>query len=499
MEPNTSATNILPGPISLIKQSINLYKNNYKFLLSLALLPLIIGLIQNIISQFLLGMGYQTPGTGSAIVLVIFMFVIGIFAFIVQIVFQISLLKSVYEIDKGKSNLDLKEIYGSSLRLFFPFIWVSILSALSSLFPAILLIIPGLILFGYISWSTNALICDNRRGLSALSTSFYYVRGNWWPVFWRLIVLVIVFLACGMVIGVLHFLVIASVNGSFDVMSLMQTMEQYGDSLSISVILFSTTISLFSFGVMYPVSFIYTYLIYKNLKTLKPEPNPEVDFKKSKIWFKVLSIIGTVLVILLPIIFIVSVIFIGIDSAKTRISNGQTLYSDQGQVGSNFPSNVLTLPQRTSSLEGAPYINKELGFSINFPKNWATDYNGKDVYSSINLVGESDAAITIKKITLPYKLNSDQEIQFMEGVASELISDESLVLENVSFNKYNINSLNAYLITGTMNKSDPLVNVNFYYISDDLNVYIITQEAKASVWPSASNYFIDSVNTFKTI
>ena len=49
------------------------------------------------------------------------------------------------------------------------------------------LLIPGIVLAIYLTFSNYFLVIDNKKGLRALTTSKYYVEVDAWGVFWRLL------------------------------------------------------------------------------------------------------------------------------------------------------------------------------------------------------------------------------------------------------------------------------------------------------------------------
>jgi hypothetical protein len=236
--------------------------------------------------------------------------------------------------------------------------------------------------------------------------------------------------------------------------------------------------------------------MYKSLKRLKPEQVPETENRESRMWLKVLSIGGAVAMVIVPIIIVVGTTMLVV---MNKNSKNQNLNLGSASVESYFPDSNITLPQRTDALDTAPYTNEELGFSINFPKGWVVDYNGEDVYAAKDLVGDVDSSISIKKLPQSRILSTEAEIELMNNVAYKILNNTELNLRYVNYNRYNINSLNSYLVSGSIMDGGEEFNINFYYIIDGSNIYLVTQTAKVNMWPYMSNVFINSVNTFKVI
>ncbi len=84
---------------------------------------------------------------------------------------------------------DFRESYRQGFGLFFPMLWMGILSFAVVMGGMVLFIIPGLVMCVWFSVSTAALVLEEKRGLNALIQSREYVRDHWWEVLWRIIAL----------------------------------------------------------------------------------------------------------------------------------------------------------------------------------------------------------------------------------------------------------------------------------------------------------------------
>ena len=72
------------------------------------------------------------------------------------------------------------------------FFWISLLTALAIFAGFILLVIPGIIFAVWFCFSIFVFVAEDLRGTAALKKSKQLVRGYFWPVFGRMIVLGIV-------------------------------------------------------------------------------------------------------------------------------------------------------------------------------------------------------------------------------------------------------------------------------------------------------------------
>ena len=85
-------------------------------------------------------------------------------------------------------DLEIGESYRYGFARFWSIVLVGVLSALAIAGSFILLIIPGFIVFTYLTCGIPALVIEDRRGREALRRSWNLVRGRGWPVFGTIIV-----------------------------------------------------------------------------------------------------------------------------------------------------------------------------------------------------------------------------------------------------------------------------------------------------------------------
>lgn len=132
-----------------------------------------------------------------------------------------------------EKEIGAKEAFQKSWHKIISFAWVSSLSFLIVIGGFILFIVPGIIFSVWYSLAAYALIVDGKKGMDALSQSKQLVKGSWWSVFWR-------FLVISVIVGII--------------------------SIIVSFIPFGAKIfTLFSV----PFTVTFTFLLYKELKQLK--------------------------------------------------------------------------------------------------------------------------------------------------------------------------------------------------------------------------------------
>jgi len=226
----------------------------------------------------------------------------------------------------------------------------------------VFLIIPGVILTIYLMFSTYFMVIENKKGLSALSTSQYYMKNNWWGIFWRVFgpVLIIMLILLGL--SAILLIIIAAIShpqglstNLTDYNSLLASVSRLKASTELISLIFSSIFTFLIYCIIAPIGTAYTYLIYKNLKQMKPEPTEE-DLKTSKSWMKGLSIFGFVVVIGIILLSIFSVAFFGFMKMQKGFNNYQT----QNQ----FQSSITVNSGLTKEIKYNKY-----GFSVSIPDN----------------------------------------------------------------------------------------------------------------------------------
>ncbi len=216
----------LPATSELLKGSWRLYKNRFGVLIGIVLLPFVVTTAGTLFSEPL-------PGGGAAFGGVI------IFAGIVLGI--ISYIAVVYAI-KGATGI--LEAYKLAVPSFFPYLWISALTALTTVGGYALAVVPGLLCSIWFMFAIFAFLIDGRRGFEAMLLSKEYVRGYFWPLVGRLVIFIIIAM-----IFMLPFSFIGSYLGAA-VSNWLQAIPQI---------------------LIAPFSFIYFYLLYQALRGARPE------------------------------------------------------------------------------------------------------------------------------------------------------------------------------------------------------------------------------------
>jgi hypothetical protein len=234
------------------------YKKNWAVLVEIALLPTLV----TVLGYIFLYLGFPFSIIG------------GIIVFAGWIIFMFSVLPIVYSIHNA-TGVDAS--YRATLGLFWPFVWVIVIEICAVMGGMFMLIIPGLWLAFALSFMSYIFVTEHRRGLDALRQSKDYVEGYWWAVVGRGLLLCLFYVIAAMIVQV-------------------PVVALFGKT-------FSTIVSMAMALFFIPFSAIYHYLIFQNLRELKPALAGE-QAAKGKGFIKASAIVGVVVPALLMAIIL---------------------------------------------------------------------------------------------------------------------------------------------------------------------------------------------------
>lgn len=254
----------LVGIGELLKGSWQLYKENFGILIKVTFVPLFL-----VFSLWLIKTLYPFSFSLKYILFQIISTVLSSF------IFCWLTANLVFSVKNREKKIDFKEALKSGTKWILPLFWLSILSSIVVLGGTMLLIIPGIILSVWFCLASYVLIYEDKRGMEALLKSKDIISGNWWSVFWRMVII--------FVIGLLIFL---------------PFLFFYFPLLFSKEIVFATY-SFFSFEFLFmlfffPFSIIYSALIYENLSLIK-----KIEFKatlKRKLKYLLPAILAIVII-----------------------------------------------------------------------------------------------------------------------------------------------------------------------------------------------------------
>ncbi len=253
---------------SLFSDAWKLYKARWRMLVEIVLLPTLVVALGYVLLIVGASIGHWLMVLGGPIL------------FIGYIIFIFSILPIIYSIHNA-TGVDAS--YAATIKWFCAFVWVVILEMLALLGGSVLLIIPGIWLGVALTFAVYVFVIEHRRGIDALRQSKDYVKGYWWAVLGRVILLSALFVVISVIIEIIV-LILA------------------GDTARVLAMLVMTLFFV-------PYSMIYHYLIFQNLRERKPElaeaqPAPE---KKGTGFIKTAAIVGLIFAVLAVCVLIVAI------------------------------------------------------------------------------------------------------------------------------------------------------------------------------------------------
>lgn len=329
----------LPGVFSLLGQALNIYKRRFWVLLGISAIPLAL-----IFAVGVLAAGGLTMLTvlrlqnGPAVVIAGLLLTVLIFVALIYIGLW-SQTAMIYAISGYETPVGFAEAFKRSSHKIASYFVIMFLMGAVAAGGFFLLIIPGIIFSVWYSLSIYVMAEENLTGLSALQKSREYIRGYGWAVFGRM-------LGFGLLFMLAYFLPILGFNAFFAAAKLSKLAPIISQ-------IFSLIIS--------PLSLIYPYVIYRQIKSKKG--SVEIVNKK-KTWLAVGAVWGTLAFLLIPVL---TITLLALSTARQKardakrvadiylISSGLELYLNDQQT---YPENLNQLiPKYLTSVPQAPLPN----------------------------------------------------------------------------------------------------------------------------------------------
>jgi hypothetical protein len=229
----------LRGIDDLFKDSWNIFAAGWIkyllfFLLMIGLLLGVVALIAIAIVLAFLVKNIIVITTSIILAVILFM--------IVATTLALAMNKLVYDVGEQSSD-GIKEAVRYGFHHFPAYFLVSLVSGLLIIIGLILLIIPGVVIGTMLSLVAPVFILEARHGISALKRSRELVKGYFWPVFGRLILLTLVSMALSSVQYIVPNIIFLSLVTNTTLMVINFILTYYGVA--------------------------YSYLIYKDLAMIK--------------------------------------------------------------------------------------------------------------------------------------------------------------------------------------------------------------------------------------
>ncbi|HYF97903.1 MAG TPA: hypothetical protein VD770_02860, partial [Coxiellaceae bacterium] len=194
----------------LFVQTWSLYKTKLKALLGINIAPLLLGILIGAVALLVTNNEGLKTATATGTV-----FLLGLIAGIVLVITNIlSQIATLFALD---GNNSIKQAYSLSLGKFWIYLGISLWVGLVVLFGFIMFIIPGFLFAIWFSFAVYAVILDNVRFGESLGYSKRLVKGYYWKVLGRYLLLAVAMLILYIPVFVLD------PDGSQSLIPLMET------------------------------------------------------------------------------------------------------------------------------------------------------------------------------------------------------------------------------------------------------------------------------------
>jgi len=234
-------------PISInLGESIKVWWKNLPKFISIFLWGLLFSIIPLFVVFLFFSLGYLFGAIGN-IAFTIAGVIIAIIGCALAIYFAIRFYVVNFLLVKENFKGDVLELFKKTKVLFWPYFWLSILSAILIFLWCLLLIIPGIIFSIFYSLAVYALLFEGEKGMNAIRRSKKLIKGYFWPVLGRLFV-----------IGLLVWLFMMII--SIPVLNMEET--------SAFAIVWNIIIQAVSF-IIGPIVILFSYSIFKDLVKIK--------------------------------------------------------------------------------------------------------------------------------------------------------------------------------------------------------------------------------------
>lgn len=112
-----------------------------------------------------------------------------------------------------KKAIDVRTSLSIGLHKLVPFVWVSILASLATIFGFAIFIVPGIVFLVWYRFGQNFTVIDGLGGVAALGASRRLVAGRWWAAFVRIALPALFFYVAASFAKAIAYLLIGSAMG----------------------------------------------------------------------------------------------------------------------------------------------------------------------------------------------------------------------------------------------------------------------------------------------
>jgi hypothetical protein len=192
----------VPKPKILLKEAWGYYKAHWKKFSAAYLLPMIALVLVGVLVVLPAVFGFLYAGQASAAV-VILCILVAIFALYLVFWMKAALIRLTIAVTHAEEVPKTKALYKNSKNYIGPVASVALLTFLALLGGAILLVVPAIIFAVWFSLAEFVTVAEGTGARESLKKSKSYVKGRFWPVFGRLLVLVAIYIILAFILNIL--------------------------------------------------------------------------------------------------------------------------------------------------------------------------------------------------------------------------------------------------------------------------------------------------------
>ncbi len=181
---------------------------------------------------------------------------VGVAKIVLAVLALINTVALLHAVHQTGDSISYKVSLDWGMKNFFPLLWTSIVTGLVILCGLILFVIPGIIALVFFYFTQFAFYHERAIGTKALKASYRVVKGRWWGVFGKILLLLLIFISLSFIINI-----------AYGIIGFL------GDAMP--VIIFQEFVTQFAFGV---VGVMVIYTIARLYENLKPSQNQQVKY-----------------------------------------------------------------------------------------------------------------------------------------------------------------------------------------------------------------------------
>ncbi|MEY2664616.1 MAG: hypothetical protein RIT04_424 [Candidatus Parcubacteria bacterium] len=306
----TTSPHELKSFITIAREAYRLCKANIHALALLSAIPFVfVGGVQAIASVV---DTYQNSSTTYLATFGIIALIFGVISFILRVAYPLVIVRTIDSIHNAPSiqtsagategvdvsvmpatipAVDPHALYMKSIKEFFPYFWVVLLSGCVLGASALFFVIPAFFVFAYFSFSTFTYLFEGKRGIQSLVASAWIVRGRVYEALNRFLSVGISLMFLGLILSIVLHIITTIALGSFDFNGV------------VADFILSLIITLF----IMPYAYTCWYLLYRDFSVgVSAEIDP-VFAKKAKYWAVFFSIIAGIALIAIPTVLIAAI------------------------------------------------------------------------------------------------------------------------------------------------------------------------------------------------